>query len=129
MQKAKVVSTLKYTRISPKKVAPVLNLVRGKAALEAARILKFDTTKGARLALKALKTAMADAKDAHNMKEKDLVVAEIRVDEGPMLKRGHATARGRFAPKLKRTSHIVVGLASTAPEKAVEGSKKPERTK
>ncbi len=62
MQKAKVVSTLKYTRISPKKVAPVLNLVRGKAALEAARILKFDTTKGARLALKALKTAMADAK-------------------------------------------------------------------
>lgn len=129
MTKAKVVSKLKYTRISPKKVAPVLNLVRGKAALEAARILKFDTTKGAKLALKALNTAIADAKDAHKMNEKDLVVSEIRVDEGPMFKRGRATARGRYSPRFKRTSHIVVGLVSTVEEKVGKDSKKPERKK
>lgn len=111
MQESKVLTKLKYARISSKKVAPVLKLVRGKDALEAARILKFDTSKGAKLALKALNTAIADAKNNFNLNEDNLVVSEIRVDEGPTYKRGRATARGRFSPRLKRTSHIVVGLS------------------
>ncbi len=111
MQESKVLTKLKYVRISPKKVAPVLNLVRGKYALEAARILKFDTSKGGKLALKALTTAIADAKNNFKLKEDDLIITELRVDEGPTYKRGKATARGRFSPRLKRTSHIVVGLS------------------
>lgn len=111
MKNAQVYSTLKYAQISPKKVAPVLDLVRGKGVSEALRVLKFDTTKGAKLASKVLKTAIADATDAHKLNEKDLYVHETWVDGGPMFKRGRASGRGRYSPLLKRTSHIVMGLS------------------
>lgn len=111
MKTAQIYSTLKYAQISPKKVAPVLDLVRGKGIGEAARVLKFDVTKGAKLALKVLTTATADATNNHKMDESKLYISEIWVDGGPMLKRGRAAARGRSVQILKRTSHIVVGLS------------------
>jgi large subunit ribosomal protein L22 len=38
----------------------------------------------------------------------DLVVSEVRVDEGPTQHRFRAAAMGRAAPIMKRTSHITV---------------------
>ena len=111
MKTAQVYSTLKYIHISPKKVAPVLDLVRGKSTSEALRVLKFDHTKGAALASKVLKTAIADAVNSHKLDGKALYVAETWVDGGPVLKRGRASGRGRYSPLLKRTSHIVMGLS------------------
>lgn len=111
MEKSKVYATHKYARISPKKVAPVLKLVRGKDVVEAVRILKFDDTKGAKLVLKVLMTAIANAKNNFSMKEDGLFVSETWVDGGPMLKRGHPTGRGNYNPILKRTSHVIFGLS------------------
>lgn len=100
----------KYSRISSKKMAIVMNLVRGKSYAEAERILTFDTTKGAKLLLKALKSAAANAVNNKNIKKDGLIVADLRVDGGPMFKRAHLIGKGRINPILKRTSHITVGL-------------------
>jgi len=111
MEKNTVYSKYAYAKISPKKAWSVLGLVRGKPALEAVRILKFDTSKAAKMSLKVLKTAMANAKNAHNMKEENLVVSEVYADAGPMAKRNQPMGRGRSGGILKRTSHIVFGLS------------------
>ncbi len=111
MRTAQVYSIQKYARISPKKMAVVMGLVRGKDANEAARILKFDTTKSAKLLGKVLKSAMANARNAFGMNDSNLYVAELRVDMGTSFKRGQIVARSRFNPYLKRTSHIILGLS------------------
>lgn len=111
MKKAQIYSKFKYARISPKKVVPVLNLVRGKDVSEATRILEFDPTRAAKMTLKVLNTAVADAKNNKNMKEENLFVHDIRVGAGPTLKRGMIGGKSTFKPILKRTSHIVVGLS------------------
>lgn len=111
MEKAQVYAKRKHTRISPKKVVPVLNLVRGKSASEAKRILKFDTSKAAKHTLKTLNSAIANAKDTHNLNEKDLVVKDIRANQGPTMKRGRIAGKSKFKPILKRSCHIVVGLS------------------
>ena len=110
MENKIVYSKYRYAKISPKKVMPVSDLVRGKPLSEAIRILKFDTTKAAKMSLKALTSALANAKSAHNLKEEDLYVSEIQANDGPMYKRPQFTGHGHYSRKLKRTSHIVVGL-------------------
>uniref|UniRef100_A0A7C4XT80 Large ribosomal subunit protein uL22 n=1 Tax=candidate division WWE3 bacterium TaxID=2053526 RepID=A0A7C4XT80_UNCKA len=111
MKKAQVYAIQKYARISPKKVAVLMDLVRGKDAVEAARILKFDTTKAAKMVSKVLKSAVANARNSFNMDETKMYVAELRVDMGTSFKRGQIVARSRFNPYLKRTSHIILGLS------------------
>jgi large subunit ribosomal protein L22 len=111
MKMSTVYATTKTLMISPKKVAIVLDLVRGKSALEAKTILTFDPTKAAKMALKTLKSAIANAKNNLQLPESTLFVSEIHVSGGPLIKRGRIVARGRFSPVIKRTSHIVVGLS------------------
>lgn len=111
MEKATVYAKLKGSRISPKKVAVTLDLVRGKDVKEAERVLKFDKTKAARITLKVLKSAVANAKNNLGLNEDGLYISDLRVDGGSTLKRGRISARGRFNRILKRTSHIVVGLS------------------
>lgn len=111
MEKAQVYAKNKYAKISSKKVVPVLNLVRGKDVLEAKKILKFDTSKAAELTLSTLNSAIANAEDAHKLKEKDLIVKDIRADQGPTMKRGRISGKSRWSPILKRSTHIIVGLS------------------
>lgn len=111
MQRATVYAKGKYIRVQPRKVAIVMDLVRGKDAGEAARILQFDTTKAAREIGKVLKSAIANARHNLSLKAEDLVVCDIQVHEGPMSKRFNFAGRYRVRPILKRTSHIVVGLS------------------
>jgi large subunit ribosomal protein L22 len=111
MEKAQVYAKQKYARISAKKVVPVLNLVRGKSASEAVRILKFDKTKAAKLSLKVLQSAIANAKETKNLDEAKLFVADARAEEGNVLKRGRVSGRSRYSRILKRMAHIVIGLS------------------
>jgi len=111
MEKAAVYAKQKSVGISPKKVAIVLDLVRGLAVKDAERILMFDDTKAAKITLKVLKSAFANAKNNLKLNEEDLYVSEIRVDGGRAFKRGRIVARSRTSPILKRTSHITVGLS------------------
>ena len=107
----------KYARISPTKVRPLADLIRGKLADEALDILKFQPHRGARMLEKVLKSAMGNARDPDNpqnrgqMVELDrLVVTAATVDGGPMFKRIRPRARGMAYVIKKRMSHIHVTL-------------------
>jgi large subunit ribosomal protein L22 len=100
----------KYVRMSPIKLKPVTDLVRGKDLNEALTILKFTPGKGAELVEKAVKSAAANAENNMDLDPDDLYVAEIYAHQGPTMKRWRAGAQGRASMILKRSSHIGVTL-------------------
>jgi len=101
----------KYVRMSARKVRLVGDLVRGRDVGEALAILRFANKAAARPVAKVIESAAANAEENHGLLVDDLYVAEMRVDEGPTLRRGRAGARGRYKPILKRSSHITVVLS------------------
>ena len=103
-------ATAKFVRMSPSKLKPVTDLVRGKDLSEALTILKFTPGKGSKLVEKVVKSAAANAENNHDMNPDDLYVAEINANKGPTMKRWRAGAQGRAGMILKRTSHISVVL-------------------
>ena len=112
----------KFLRMSPSKLKPVTDLVRGKDLDEALTILKFTPGKGSTLVEKVVQSAAANAENNHEMNVDDLYVAEINANQGPTLKRYRAGAQGRASMILKRTSHLYVTLKErSAVETKVEG--------
>jgi large subunit ribosomal protein L22 len=109
MNRAKAVT--KYVRISPRKARLAAALIRKQAVDEATSQLLFCNLKAGRLLKKTLDSAVANAETQLDMRREDLKVLEVRVDEGPTLKRITPKNRGGRHPILKRTSHftIVVG--------------------
>jgi len=105
---------LKNYRQSPRKMRLVADYIRGKK-VETARILLDALPKRAALPIKKLLlSAMANAKNnaEGGVPASGLYVKEIRVDEGPSLKRHMPRAFGRSAQILKRTSHVSIHLAA-----------------
>ena len=100
----------KYVRMSPIKLKPVTDLVRGKDLNEALTILKFKSGKGAELVEKVVQSAAANAENNFDLNRDDLYVAEISANQGPTMKRWRAGAQGRGMAILKRSSHISVVL-------------------
>ena len=100
----------KYLRMSPTKLAPVADLVRGKDLAEALTILKFTPGKSAELVEKVVQSAAANAENNHEMNADNLYVAEIAVNQGPTMKRWRAGSQGRASIILKRSSHVEVVL-------------------
>ena len=100
----------KYVRMSPIKLKPVTDLVRGKNLNEALTILKFTPGKGSVLVEKVVKSAAANAENNHAMNVDKLYVAEVYAHQGPTMKRWRAGAQGRASVILKRSSHIGVTL-------------------
>jgi len=101
-------ATLRYARISPRKVKIVCDLIRGKDAKAAEAILMQTPKAASALLLKLLKSACANAENNHEMNPDVLYVSETYANPGPILKRGRPRARGGYARVLKRTSHITV---------------------
>ncbi|WP_206459869.1 50S ribosomal protein L22 [Anaerovorax sp. IOR16] len=100
----------KYVRMSPIKLKPVTDLVRGKSLQEALTILKFTPGKGAELVENVVKSAAANAENNHDMDVDKLYVAEVYAHQGPTMKRWRAGSQGRASVILKRSSHIGVTL-------------------
>ncbi len=100
----------KYVRMSPTKIAPVTDLVRGKDLQEALTILKFTPGKASELVEKVVQSAAANAENNHDMDVSKLYIAEIYANKGPTMKRWRAGAQGRAGMILKRSSHIGVTL-------------------
>lgn len=100
-------STHKYARITPRKARLVADLVRGMDAAEALDMLKFTNKRAAVFLDKILRAAIASADEAAANTD-ELYVAEARVDEGPVMKRGRPGDRGRFNVIKKRSSHITL---------------------
>ena len=103
-------ATLKYARISPRKVKIVADLIRGKDIDEALAVLKFTPKESSKIIEKLLKSAIANTENNHNMKQQDLYVAEIYANQGPTLKRIRPAAKGSAVRIRKRTSHITIVL-------------------
>lgn len=98
----------RQVRISPKKVRPVMDLVRGKSVQCALSILEYLPHKAAREIAQTIKSAAANAENNFDMEPADLVVKTIFADEGPALKRFMPRARGSANRIRKRTTHITV---------------------
>src|SRR5919109_797764 len=86
----------RYLRVAPRKARLVADQVRGLPVTEAQELLAFST-RGA-------------AADIRELIAEEMEIAEIRVDEGPTLKRWRARARGRATRIEKKTSHVSVAL-------------------
>ena len=119
----KVKAQAKWLRIGPRKLSRVLEIVRGKLALEALTLLKFMPQKGARFIEKTLKSAVANAKNNYKMDENELVVTEAFANKAIVMKRFQARARGRAFPINKRTSHLTVWVGQPADRPNAKKSK------
>jgi large subunit ribosomal protein L22 len=96
--------------VSAQKVRLVLDLVRGKQAVQAVNTLKFTPKVAARQVNKVLTSAIANAEENFGVSRDDLFIYRITADEAPTRKWRRFGARGRFKPLLRRTSHITVIL-------------------
>ena len=103
-------ATLKFARISSRKVKIVADLIRGKDVDEALAIMKFTPKASSEVLEKLLKAAIANAENNHDMKHENLYVAEIFANQGPTLKRIRPAAKGSAVRIRKRTSHITIVL-------------------
>ena len=103
-------ATVKYARISSRKIAIVANLIRGKNVDEALAILKFTPKAGAEVLEKLLKSAIANAENNNQMNHSKLYIAEIYSNQGPTLKRIRPAAKGSAVRIRKRTSNTTIVL-------------------
>ncbi len=103
---AKAIS--KYVRVSPRKARLAAGLIRGLSVSNAMTQLSFCNMKGGRLLIKTLDSAVANAESQLDAKRENLKVKEVRIDEGPRLKRSKPKNRGGRHAILKRTSHLTV---------------------
>jgi large subunit ribosomal protein L22 len=108
----------KWVRMSPRKARLVTQHIRGRSVPEARTVLAFTQRAAAREIEKVLRSAVANAEANHGLIGDKLVVAAAYVDEGPVMKRWRARARGRVARIKRPTCHITIKLVP-GPEGAV----------
>ena len=101
----------RFVPMAPRKVRLVIDTVRGLGADEALNLLKFMPKAAALPVSKAIRSAVANAEENQGWSRDDMVVSEIRADEGPRRQWRRFGARGRFKPIFKRSSHITVILS------------------
>ena len=105
-----VKARLRFVRIAPTKARLVADLIRGKRSEEALNILTFTKKAAAKILIKLLKSAIANATQKKNIDVDRLYVKQITVDQGPTMKRFQPRALGRATMIRKRTSHIHIVL-------------------
>ena len=136
VERQEVKAVAKWVRMSPRKARLVVEHIRGRSVPEARTVLAFTQRAAAREIEKVLSSAVANAEANHNLVGDDLVVSAAYVDEGPVMKRWRARARGRAARIHKPTCHITVKLveverapepAPPAPEPEPQAEEKPKR--
>jgi large subunit ribosomal protein L22 len=117
--RTEVRAVAKWVRMSPRKARLVTDHIRGRSVPEARTVLAFTQRAAAREIEKVLRSAVANAEANHGLNGDELVISAAYVDEGPVMKRFRARARGRVARIKKPTCHITVKLA------AVDGAMLP----
>jgi len=105
-----VKARLRFARMGPRKARLVADLIRGKKSEEALNILNFTKKAAAKILIKLLKSAIANATQKKTIDIDRLYVKQITVDQGPTMKRFQARALGRATTIRKHTSHINIVL-------------------
>lgn len=103
----------KYVRVGPQKCRLVADQVRGMPVESARQLLQFSPKKASHHIFKTLESAIANAEHNEGADIDELTVEEIYVDEGPVLKRWRARAKGRSTAIIKRTCHITVKVGDS----------------
>ena len=139
MERQEVRAVAKWVRMSPRKARLVTEHIRGRSVPEARTVLAFTPRAAAREIEKVLRSAVANAEANHNLRGDELVVSAAFVDEGPVIKRFRARARGRGVRIQKPTCHITVTLRAlevetprppeTPPAAPQAEEKKPSRSR
>ncbi len=101
---------LRFVRIGPRKARLVAELIQGKGSEEAMNILTFTKKAAAKILIKLLKSAIANATQKKSIDIDRLYIKKITVDQGPTMKRFQPRALGRATMIRKRTSHITLVL-------------------
>ena len=101
----------KHVRISPQKVRKLIGVIKGKPVETGLAILKFMPQRSATIVEKVVRSAVANADQNPDIDIDSMVIRNTTADQGPMLKRFRARARGRAARILKRSAHITVILS------------------
>jgi large subunit ribosomal protein L22 len=107
---AQITAKLNYLRIAPRKVRLIASTLKNLSVNEAEAQLLFRTQRSSKPILKLLRSAIANAKNNHKLNPDKLFIKNIRVDQGPVLKRFLPRARGRATPIHKRMSHVILVL-------------------
>jgi large subunit ribosomal protein L22 len=118
----------RYARTTARKARLVADLIRGLPVNAALRALDRSDKRAATLMGKVVRSAVANAEQDGNIDPNKLMVAEARVDEGPLLGgfvRWKAGSRGRAMPIRKRTAHLHVALQPAGASRAAEGAAAP----
>lgn len=98
----------KYIRVSPLKARLVADMVRGMRVVEAKAQLEFSGLKAGRYLKKTLDSAVANMEMHFDVKRENMKIVDVRVDEGPRLKRAKPRNKGGRVPIIKRMSHFTV---------------------
>lgn len=104
-------ASLRHARVSAQKARLVADQIRGLPVENALNVLSFSPKKAAGLIKKVLDSAIANAEHNEGADVDELKVSAVFVNEGPVMKRMRARAKGRGSRILKRTSHITVTVA------------------
>lgn len=106
-----VSATAKYIRISPTKINVILDQIRGKSYKEALQILKYLPQKAGAIVWQTLYSAVSNATNNFDLEKEKLIVCEAYVNQGPILKRMRARAKGRAYKIEKKTSHLTIRVS------------------
>ncbi len=107
----KVQVRLNNYRRSAKKVRELIPVIKGLDVDQAENQLRALTKGSAPDMLKLLLSAVATAKNDFNLREEDLFVENVMIQEGKTMKRWRARAYGRANQILKRSCHILLTVA------------------
>ena len=114
----------RYVRVTPQKARRVVDLIRGKQALEAVAVLEFAPQAVSETVRKVVQSAIANAENNFSLDPDTLVISRAFVDEGPTLKRFRPRAQGRAYRIRKRTSHITIEVESVESPVRAKGRSK-----
>jgi len=105
-----VKASLKSYNQSPRKIRLIANAIKGKSVSSASTELDFMVKRGAAPMKKLLNSAVANAENNFKLNRADLIVKNVTVNGGVVMKRSMPRAFGRAYPIRKRTSHVLVVL-------------------
>jgi large subunit ribosomal protein L22 len=102
----------KYIRVSPYKLRPLADVIRGRSVYEAFACLKTCGMKKVKPMLKTLFSAYSNArqKDSEIDSMDKVFIKEIRIDQGPIVKYFRPGAMGRASEQRKRMCHLEIVL-------------------
>jgi len=118
-----VTASLKNYRTAPRKMRLAADMIRGKSVAQASLILAHADKKGRHPISALLDSAVANAVNNFKLDKDTLVVKEIRIDQGIVLKRFKPVSRGSAHPIKKRTSHVSITLAPAEQSKGQRAKK------